>query len=131
MKPNEDRYYEMLLVYIDDILIISHNTKPIIDGIASQFHLKEDNLHAPNQYLGATIKIYTDDLGSECWAMSSDEYVKAAVADVMEDLEKWGLKLKDKAYCPYKTAYCPEMDVTPELDEVGVAKFDTIPTRKG
>ena len=60
-KPNGDRYYEMLLVYGDDILIISHHTKPIINGIASQFCLKEDRLHAPNQYLGATIKIYTDD----------------------------------------------------------------------
>ena len=89
-KPNGDRYYEMLLVYVDDILIISHDTKPIIDGIASQFHLKEDRLRTPNQYLGATIKIYTEDSGSECWAMSSDEYVKAAVADVMENLENRG-----------------------------------------
>ena len=121
-KPNGDRYYEMLLVYVNDILIISHNTKPIIDGIASQFRLKEDSLHAPNQYLGTTIKISTDDLGSECWAMSSDEYVKAAVTDVAEDLEKQGLKLKGKAYHPYEAGYCPEMDMTLELDEVGVAK---------
>ena len=65
-KPNGDRYHERLLVYVDDILIISHDTKPIIDSIASQFCLKEDSLHAPNQYLGATIKIYTNDSGSEC-----------------------------------------------------------------
>ena len=38
-KPNGDRYYEMLLVYVNDILIISHDTKPIIDGLASQFRL--------------------------------------------------------------------------------------------
>ena len=37
MKPNWDRYYEMLLVYVDDILIIFHDTNPIFDGIASQF----------------------------------------------------------------------------------------------
>ena len=55
-KPNGDRYNEMLLVYVDDILIIYHDTKPIISGIASQFHLKEDSLHPPNQYLGAMIK---------------------------------------------------------------------------
>ena len=118
-KPNGDRYYEMLLVDVDDILIISHDTKPIIDGIASQFCLKEDSLCAPNQYLGTTIKIYTDNSGSECWAMSSDEYVKAVVTDVAEDLEKQGLKLKGKAYCPYEAGYCPEMDVTPELNEAG------------
>ena len=123
MKPNGDRYYEMLLVYVNDILIISHDTKPIIDGIASQFHLKEDSLCAPHQYLGTMIKIYTDNSGSECWAMSSDEYVKAVVMDVAEDLEKQGLKLKGKAYCPYEAGYHPEMDVMPELNEAGVAKF--------
>ena len=69
------------------------------------------------------IKIYTGNLGSECWAMSSDEYMKAAVMDVAEDLEKWGLKLKGKAFHPYKAGYCPEMDMMPELDEVGVPKF--------
>ena len=63
IKPNGDRYYEMILVYVDDILIISHNTKPIIDSIASQFQLKEDSLHAPNEYLGTTIKIYTENSG--------------------------------------------------------------------
>ena len=31
------RYYEMLLVYVDDILVLSHDTKPIIDGIMGQF----------------------------------------------------------------------------------------------
>ena len=51
-------------------------------------------MRAPNQYLGATIKIYTDDNGYESWAMSSDDYVKAAVAEVIEDLDRRGLKLK-------------------------------------
>ena len=100
MKPNGDRYYEMLLVYVNDILIISHNTKPIINGIASQFHLKEDSLCAPNQYLGTMVKIYTNNSGSECWAMSSDKYVKAAVTDVVEDLEKWGLKFEGQSLSP-------------------------------
>ena len=93
-KPDGTRYYEMLLVYVDDILVLSHDTKPIIDGIASQFQLKEDSLRAPNQYLGATIKIFMDDM------ISSDDYVKAAVAEVVEDLDKQGLELKGKAYWP-------------------------------
>ena len=36
-KPDGTRYYKMLLVYANNILVLSHNTKPIIDGIASQF----------------------------------------------------------------------------------------------
>ena len=54
-KPDGTRYYEMLLVYVDDILVLSHDMKPIIDGIAAQFRLKEDSLRAPGQYLGATV----------------------------------------------------------------------------
>ena len=122
-KPDGTRYYEMLLVYVDDILVLSHDTRPIIDGIATQFRLKEGSLCAPGQYLSATVKIYMDQDGYECWAMSSDDYVKAAVAEVVEDLEKKGLKLKGKAFRPFDSAYRPELDVTEELDETGVAKF--------
>ena len=48
---------------------------------------------------------------------------KAAVAEVVEDLEKKGLKLKGKAFRPFDSAYRPELDVMDELDETGVAKF--------
>ena len=123
-KPDSTDYYEMLLVYIDDILIVlSHDTKPIIDGISAQFRLKKDSLGPPKQYLGTTIKIHTDGEGSESWAMSSNEYVKAAVAEVVEDLDNQGLKLKGKAHQPYDSNYKPELDVTGELNNKGVAKF--------
>ena len=97
-KPNGMDYYEMLLVYADDILILSHDMKPIMDGISAQFHLKKDSLRPQKQYHGTTIKIHTNGERSESWAMSSNEYVKAAVAEVVEDLDKQGLKLKRKAY---------------------------------
>ena len=88
----------MLLVYVDNILILSQDMKPIMDGISAQFHLKKDSLGPLKQYLGATIKIHTNGEGSESLAMSSNEYVKAAVAEVVEDLDKQGLKLKGKAH---------------------------------
>ena len=113
----------MLLVYVDDILVLSHDMKPIMDGISAQFHLKKDSLGPPKQYLGTTIKIHTNGEGSECWAMSSNEYKKAAAAEVVEDLDKQGLKLKGKTHRPYDSNYKPELDVTEELDDEGVAKF--------
>ena len=95
-KPNGMKYYKMLLVYVNDILLLSHNTKPILDGIAAQFRLKEDSLCTPDQYLGAMIKIFTDCEGSESWAMSLDEYVKMVVNEVVEGLDKHNLKLKGR-----------------------------------
>ena len=122
-KPNGMKYYGMLLVYVDDILVLSHNTKPILDGIAAQFRLKEDSLHMLDQYLGAMIKIFTDCEGSESWAMSSDEYDRVVVNEVVEGLDKHGLKLKGKAFRPFDSDYNLELDVTEELDDAGVAKF--------
>ena len=122
-RPDGTDYYEMLLVYVDDILMLSHDTKPIMDGISAQFRLKKDSLGPLKQYLGTTIKIHTNGEGSESWAMSSNDYVRATVAEVVEDLDKQGLKLKGKAYQPYNSNYKPELDVTEELDDDGVAKF--------
>ena len=122
-KPNGMKYYEMLLVYVNDILVLSHDTKPILDGITAKFRLKEDSLRVPDQYLGSMIKIFTDCEGSESWAMSLDEYVRAAVNEVVEGLDKCGLKLKGKAFRPFDSNYCPELDVTEELDNAGVEKF--------
>ena len=122
-RPDGTDYYEMLLVYVDDILMLSHDTKPIMDGISAQFRLKKDSLGPLKQYLGTTIKIHTNGEGSESWVMSSNEYVRATVAEVVEDLDKQGLKLKGKAYQPYNSNYKPELDVTEELGDDGVAKF--------
>ena len=36
-KPNGFKYYEMILVYVDGILMISHDTNPIISQIAGSF----------------------------------------------------------------------------------------------
>ena len=122
-KLDSTDYYEMLLVYVDNILVLSHDTKPIMDGISAQFHLKKGSLGPPKQYLGTTIKIHTNGEGSESWAMLSNEYVKAAVAEVVEDLDKQGLNQKGKVYRPYDSNYKPELDVTEELDDDGVAQF--------
>jgi hypothetical protein len=33
VKPDGFEYYEMLLIYVDDILCVSHNPKPVMDEI--------------------------------------------------------------------------------------------------
>eukprot|EP00957_Ditylum_brightwellii_P136358 10399500-Ditylum_brightwellii.AAC.1 len=98
-KPDGFRYYEMILVYVDDIVMISHDTNSIIFQKADSVRLNEDSLDPPSCCLGAAIKVYTDRDRVECWVMSSDEYVKAAVVKVERDLEK------------------------EELDDDGVAKY--------
>eukprot|EP00957_Ditylum_brightwellii_P039152 2961000-Ditylum_brightwellii.AAC.1 len=52
IKPDGFRYYEMILVYGDDILMISYDTNPIISQSTGSFRLKEDSLGPPSGYLG-------------------------------------------------------------------------------
>ena len=54
-KPNGFKYYEYLLVYVDDVLAISHDPKPLIEEIGKTYELKKGSVGPPARYLGATI----------------------------------------------------------------------------
>ena len=75
VKGDGIKYYEYLLVYVDDILCISHDTAAMMDELAAQYCLKDDSVGPPERYLGADTKITQAISGLECWAMSSDLYV--------------------------------------------------------
>ncbi len=44
-------FYEYILVYVDDLLVISHAPKPIMETIAKAYRLK-DKPTEPTNYLG-------------------------------------------------------------------------------
>jgi hypothetical protein len=48
-------YYEYILVYVDDVLVISAAPIPIMKTLQQAYHLKA-NPKPPTTYLGATIK---------------------------------------------------------------------------
>jgi hypothetical protein len=63
-------YYEMLFVYVDDILALSHQSEAAITEITQFFTAKEGSMKPPEIYLGANIsKLQTPD-GREVWATS-------------------------------------------------------------
>eukprot|EP00957_Ditylum_brightwellii_P000006 270-Ditylum_brightwellii.AAC.1 len=47
---------------------------------------------------------------------------RVTVEDIKRDLEKKRCKLQGKPYRTYDSKYGPEIDVSPELDDYGVAK---------
>ena len=72
-------YYEMLFVYVDDILALSHQAAVAITKITQFFTAKEGSMKPPEIYLGANIsKIQTPD-GHEVWATSPCTYVKNSI----------------------------------------------------
>jgi hypothetical protein len=67
-------YYEYILVYVDDILAISHSPRAIIETIRKQYHLKEEPT-PPKVYLGATIKPWSiPNETNPVWSMNSTNY---------------------------------------------------------
>jgi hypothetical protein len=48
-------YYELLLVYVDDILLVSHDPGTTLRVIGTYYELKEGSLGPPDTYLGAQV----------------------------------------------------------------------------
>ena len=53
MRPDGYDYYEMLLVYVDDIMIVSHLDDEVARQISNFYNIKEGGHGPPAQYLGA------------------------------------------------------------------------------
>jgi hypothetical protein len=79
------KYYEMVLVYVDDIFCILDNPKTNLSQIQEDFKFKDDKMEPPDVYIGSNLekKVFN---GVKCWTMSSHKYVNAAVEKVEKKL---------------------------------------------
>jgi hypothetical protein len=123
-KPTGKQYYEYILVYVDDVLVVSHDPQAIMNELSRQYTLKEGSVRPPSKYLGSNIALYDVPppdgnfmQGTRCWAMSVATYIKQTVADVQHTLNKVGQRLKTRVAMPMSDGYCPELDASPELDD--------------
>ena len=68
-KPDGEEYFEYVLLYIDDCLVILHNPEAILrEEIGKHFKLKEEFIRPPSQYLGGKIRQVTMANSQICWA---------------------------------------------------------------
>jgi hypothetical protein len=119
-KPDGFEYWELLLVYVDDILIISHEPKVHLTKLNQFYEFNLASVGTPERYLGTNISrctIPNDATGAEYWSMSSHSYVRNAVQNVKLLLNEEGRGLKATAKTPFSTTYRPELDTTDELDD--------------
>jgi hypothetical protein len=70
-KPSGFHYYEYILVYVDDVLVLSHDGTAIMKHLEKYYRLK-DGFAQPKQCLGAAVKQWTfsNDPGKTRWALS-------------------------------------------------------------
>jgi hypothetical protein len=120
VKPDGFKYYKMLLVYVDDVLCISHDLETTMKCIQGTFKLKKDKIEVPTNYLD--VQIYKKMInGISFWTMSLEQYIKAAtIANVETKLDKDGQQLPSRCLTPMKSGYRPKVDVSSELKLDGI-----------
>ena len=125
-------YYELLLVYVDDVLAVSCDPESIMKQIGAGFDIKNDEWGPPTRYLGADVEQFTVGKNSadKAWSFHSKTYVKAAVATVEDLLNENGRKLKsvkkNKTQGALPGSYKPELDVTDECDAEMVSQYQQL-----
>ena len=120
VHPNGDKYWEYLICYVDEILVISHDPQLTMDMLSESYTLKAGSVKEPDQYLGDKIHKFQiknyDDPTKICWGISSDLYIRRAVTEVECDLEQIDCCLPTRVTTPLSQGYQPELDVSAEID---------------
>jgi hypothetical protein len=121
-------YYEMILVYVDDLLVLSEDPGKLLELIDGRFKLKPGSTGPPTTYLGAQIEPFMLPDGATVWSMSARKYVKEAVKNMKQMLiEDGGQTLStSKSSAPIPTDYRPELDVTRELGERLASRYQQL-----
>ena len=126
-RTTGEEYYEYVLLYVDDVLVISERAEQVLrKEIGQQFVLKEESIGKPTQYLGGKLREVTLDNGVSAWSFSSTQYVQAAVKNVEEYLSSKGEKLVAKAPTPLSNGYRPEIDMSPELESADASYYHSL-----
>jgi hypothetical protein len=125
VKDNGHQYYEMLFVYVDDILALSHQAENAIKEITAFYKAKDGSIKPPDIYLGANISRMQLPDGREVWTTSPKMYVKNSILVVERLLtdDGEGYVLKSNVRNPFPTGYRPELDVTEELDQKLASRY--------
>jgi hypothetical protein len=120
-------YYEMIFVYVDDLLILSDDGDAILKTIDSKFKLKPGSAGPPEIYLGANIEPYTLPDGTMQWSMSARNYVKEAIKNVKSMLAQEDRTLpKNKHSSALPSNYRPELDVSKELEPEMASRYQQL-----
>jgi hypothetical protein len=130
VKPDGFKYYEYVLLYVDDTLVVSHEPMKIMEAIKQDYRLKDDLVEEPTRYLGADIGRFqfADEPDKPRWSMSADRYVREAIANVETELQLADRQLPTgkSTKTPLKSGYRPELDFSPVLNDTDANYFQNL-----
>lgn len=124
-KANGEEYYDYILCYVDDIMCISEDPEKILKELGQTFQFKNDEIKEPDMYLGATLK--QRKLNDKArWSITSDQYLKAAVENLENQLKAKGLSLPKALSTPTKSNIVLELDDSRLLDTDEITHFQEL-----
>ena len=94
--------------------------------IGRYFSLKENSVGPLKIYLGNKVSKTELKNGADAWSFSSPQYVKNTVKNVSDHLQRKGKTFPKKASPPLSPDYCPEIDVTTELDPAIASYYQSL-----
>ncbi len=107
-------YYEYVLLYVNDCLVVSQHPKETLMRLDKYFPLKPESVGPPKFYLGGKLSQIELSNGVLAWSVSANMYIQQALNNLESILDKHGLKLMRKTNSPLPGNYHPECDATPE-----------------
>ena len=119
IRPDDKfRYYEYVLLYVDDALAIGHDPIEQLNQLDKYFMMKKGSIGDPDVYLGGKLRKVTLDNGVVAWSYCPSKYVQEAVSNVERYLKEnhKGRKLKRKVNDPWPYKYDELEDESPELN---------------
>jgi hypothetical protein len=96
-------YWAYILIYVDDIVCVSHDPGYPLEKLDEYFKMKEGCIQVPTFYFGIKLKKTVLPNCVVVWGMSSSKYVQSAVQNVQDYLSALpgDQKLLKKAYGPF------------------------------
>ena len=107
-RPSDGhKYYNSVLLYVNDCLAIDHDAEGYLRGIDQFFKVKPSLIGDPDFYLGAKMQKVMLQNQVEAWALNPSKYVQDAIANMSEFIEKelGGMKLPTKVTSPFARDY--------------------------
>jgi len=105
-------YYEYLLVYVDDIIIISEVAKEILQQMKESYGYLLKDIGEPKSYLGADVG-WQQGSYRDIWFLSPNTYVSKAITTVEGRLGSLKTMFgRSTCNTPVPTTFHPELDNT-------------------
>jgi hypothetical protein len=121
MKPmvcpdDNFKYYAYVLLYIDDLLVIGHDAKDLLNKIDFYFKMKPDSKGDRDMYLGSKIRKFKMPNGVDAWVQSPSQYIQEVCKNMKHRIQKkYNASLPKNAPAPFPRDYISELDTTEEL----------------